>query len=423
VCALFALMMLGIPIVFSIGFVALIGAIVLYGPASLFVFGASPFNVWFDMGWLPLPLFVLLGCIIAETTMGEDIFTVGRKWLARVPGGLVVSGIFGEAVMAAALGTSTACILVIGQVADREFQRQGYDRGFGLGALLAGGVLGPLIPPSATMVIYSGLADVSLGKLFMAGIVPGVLLALVLMALTVFLVWRKPELAPLMEKVSLREKLASLPRILPVVCVILAALGSIYLGIATPTEAAGLACVVTLLIGIALFRLRLKGILAACKQAALISGMIMFLLVSSTLFNYVVGSSNVAATLFDLINAASLPSWAVIAILNIIIILLGFVIDPMSITMLGLPIMLPIVTSLGYDPVWFGIVFLINTQIGLITPPMAADLLTVRTFFGVGTKELVRGVLPYFLVLLVFLVVVAAVPQLSLWLPGVMVGK
>lgn len=416
-------MMLGIPIVFSLGFVSLGIGLLAYGSSVLSKVGWTSFAVWFDINWLPLPLFVLLGSIIAETSMGTDIFSAGRKWLSRVPGGLIASGIIGEGVIAAALGTSTACILAVGQAADKEFKRYQYDRGLSLGALLAGGVLGPLIPPSANMIIYAILTDVSIGRLFIAGIIPGIILVIMLCTTAVLICWRRPGLAPPLGKISWRERFASISKIWSVIVVILAALGSIYAGVATPTEAAGMACVVTLFIGVAVFHLRWSGLRRALEGTAVITGIIMFVLVGASLFSYVLGSANVGKMLSTLVESMALSPWLVIVMINIIILALGFIIDPLTITFLTVPILVPLITALGFDPIWFGIVFVINTQIGLITPPMALDLFTAKTFFNVPTGDLIRGVVPFLFVAVICLVIIIAFPGISLWLPSLMVGR
>ncbi len=196
IIGLFVLMMLGVPIAYSLGFTAIIGGLVAFGSGILSKVGWAPFSMLFNLSWTPLPLFVLIGSIIAETTMGKDLFNAAAKWLSRVPGGLIASAIIGEGVMAATLGTSAACIMVVGKSAVPEFERHGYSRSLGLGALLAGGVLGPLIPPSATMIIYSCLTNTSLGHLFMAGMMPGVLLAVMLASLAIGICAVRPQLGP-----------------------------------------------------------------------------------------------------------------------------------------------------------------------------------------------------------------------------------
>jgi C4-dicarboxylate transporter DctM subunit len=308
-------------------------------------------------------------------------------------------------------------------VALPEFERHGYKRSLGLGGLLVGGALGPLIPPSAPFIIISVLAELSLGRLFMAGVVPGILLAIMLSLATILVCWLRPEFGPPGEKFSWREKFVSISKIWPVVIVILSILGSIYLGVATPTEAAGIGCVVVLLLSITLFGLRLDGIRRAITEAALINAMILFIMIGASFFTYFVGSANVAKHLFSVIESSEISPWLVIFGINVILLLLGCIIDPMTITFLAIPILFPLITSLGFDPLWFAVVFVVNVQIGLITPPMGIDLFAVKTIFDIPIGEIIRGVTPFLLVVLIFLGIIIAFPELSLWLPSRMVGQ
>jgi C4-dicarboxylate transporter DctM subunit len=367
-------------------------------------------------------LFVLLGAVIAESGMGKDLFRAAANWLSRLKGGLIVAGIVGEAMLAATLGTSAAAIIVVGKVAVPEFQKQGYDRGFSLGALLAGGVLGPLIPPSATMIIYAVLTNVSLGKMFMAGIIPGIILTFFLAVPTVIICYLKPELAANTYSVTWKERFSSLKGVWSVALIMFSILGSIYFGIATPTETAGVGSFVVIIIGILFFKLRWEGLRNAIMEAATVNALILFIIVAASFFTFVIGSTNVAKNLLVFVETSGVAAWQVILTINIILLFLGCIIDPITITLLTIPVFLPLIESLGMDPIWFGIVFLVNTQIGLITPPMGCDLFAIRTIFDVPSKEIIRGVIPFLLVELVFLALIAAVPEISLWLPNRMMG-
>lgn len=421
--SLFVFMMLGIPIVYSLAFSAVVGGLMAYGTDILPKLGWTPFQQLFNLAWTPLPLFILIGSLIAETPMGKDLFNAAIKWLARVPGGLIVAAILGEGVMAAALGTSAACIMVVGKFAVPQFDRFGYKRSVALGALLAGGLLGPLIPPSATMIIYCILTNNSLGKMFIAGIIPGILLIIMLSATAILICLFKPDYAPKVPSVSWKEKFSSLSRVWPIAFTIIAILGVIYFGLATPTESAGIGCTVVLILAIVLFKLRWTGLKNALLDTALINGMIIFILVWASFFTYMVGSSNVAQVALSFINNSAINPWMVIIIINIVYILLGFVLDPLTITFLTIPIFYPIVVGLGFDPIWFGIVFVVNTQLGLITPPMAVDLFAVKTVFNIPTMDLIKGVTPFLLVEFVFLAILIAFPWFSIWLPGIMIGR
>jgi len=423
VAGLFVLMMLGVPIVYSLGFTAIFGALLTYGTPSMHMVGSTPFSVLFNLAWTPLPLFVLLGTIIAESGMGKDLFRAAANWLSRVRGGLIVAGVVGEAALAATLGTSAATIIVVGKVAVPEFERQGYHRGFSLGALLAGGVLGPLIPPSATFIIYAVLTNVSLGKLFIAGIMPGLLLVLFLSVPAILFSTIRPGLAPKTYSVPWKERFSSLKGVWPIALVMFSILGSIYFGIATPTETAGVGVFIVLLIAVLVFRMRWKGLRAALVEAATVNGLILFIIIAASFYTYVVGSTNVASHLQDIVGSSSLSPMMVIIIINIIYLILGCILDPITITLLTVPIFVPLIISLGFDPIWFGVIFCVNTQIGLITPPMGVDLFAVKTIFNIPTMDILRGVTPFLVFEIIFLAVLVAFPQISLWLPNLMVGK
>jgi C4-dicarboxylate transporter DctM subunit len=420
---MFICMMMGVPIAYSLGFCGLLAGLLSLGGICLPKLGWTPFYFLYNLSWTPLPLFVLLGTVVAETTMGKDLFYSARCWLSRLPGGLAAAGIWGEAAIASILGTSAATVILVGKVAVPEFERYGYNRSFGLGALLAGGVLGPLIPPSATMIVYAVLAELSLGRLFMAGVMPGILLALMLSATVVLTCIIRPSFAPSAGKVSWLERISSLRKIWPVVIVMLSILGSIYLGIATPTEAAGVGCVMILIIAVLFFRLRWDGIRRAMIEAVVVNSMIMFILVGASFFTYMIGSANVADYLYNVVELFGLQPWQVIISINIILLILGCLIDPLTIVMLTVPIFVPIIETLGFDPLWFGVIFVVNAQIGMITPPMGIDLFAIKTIFDIPTGDILRGVTPFLLVELLFLAIIIVFPQISLWIPSTMVGS
>lgn len=416
-------LMLGVPIAYSLGFVSVIVGLLAFGSASLEKVGWITFHLLYNLNWTPLPLFTLLACIIAETRIGEDLYRAARNWLSRIPGGLIVASIMGEAGMAAALGASGPTIIAVGKVAVPEFERYHYNKALGLGALTCGGVLGPLIPPSATMIIFAILANVPLGRLFIAGIVPGIILAFMLSVVPIVLCSRNPALGGAPGAIRWKERFSSLKNVWPIVVVMCCILGSIYLGVATPTEAGGVGCFIVLVVAVAFYGLRLKGLYQAMVETALINAMILIILVGASFFSYVVGSSAMAETLAGLVTSLEIsPIFVVISIMFILLIL-GCFIDGITIMMLTIPIFVPMVLAMGYDPLWFGILYVTNMEIALITPPMGINLFLVRNTFNIQTGELLRGILPFMGVLLLFLAVMVAFPRLSLWLPGMMIGR
>jgi C4-dicarboxylate transporter DctM subunit len=416
------LMLIGVPIAFSMLVPALIVGIVAYGPPVMDLLGRTTFAFLFRDQLAPLPLFFLLACIIAETEVGDDLFGAASKWLSRVPGGLVAASIVGEASMAAIMGHSGGCIITVGKVAVPQYKKYGYNRGFSLGALCCGGVLGPLIPPSTTMIVLTLFAEVSLGRLFIGGIIPGIVLTIMLAATAIVMSVLNPRLGPPAGRYSWKERFLSLRRIWLVGLIIFSILGVIYLGIATTTEAAGFGCVAALIISAVAYNFRLPQFRRAIHEAALITGMLILVIIGASFFTYVVGSSGLGKELAKVVLAIGISPIGFIICLNVLYLFLGCIMDTMTILLLTLPIFVPAVTALGFDLVWFGVLVVVNMQIGLITPPLGLDLYIMRNTFGIETDELLHGVLPFLGTLLVFLAILVAFPQMTLWLPNLMKG-
>lgn len=416
------MMLIGVPIAFSMLIPALIIGIISYGFPVMDLLGRTTFAFLFRDALAPLPLFFLLACIIAETDIGEELFGAASKWLSRVPGGLVAASVVGEAAMAAIMGHSGGCIITVGKVAVPQYEKFGYNRGFSLGALCCGGVLGPLIPPSTTMIVLTLFAEVSLGRLFIGGIIPGIILTMMLAGTAIFMCWRNPKLGPPAGSYTWKEKFYSLRRIWLVALIIFSILGVIYLGIATTTEAAGFGCVAALIISIAAYKFRLPQLRRALYEGALVTGMLILVIIGASFFTYVVGSSGLGKQLAQAVLDIGMSPIGFIIALSILYLFLGCIMDTMTILLLTLPIFVPAVTILGFDLVWFGILVVVNMQIGLITPPLGLDLYIMRNTFGIPTNELLRGVLPFIIVLFIFLALLIAFPQLTLWLPNMMKG-
>jgi len=420
--AMLIMMMMGIPIAFSMLVPAIIVGTISYGPPVMELLGRTTFSFLYRDALAPLPLFFLLACIIAETSVGDELFGAATKWLSRVPGGLVASSIVGEAALAAMMGHSGGCIVTVGKVALPQFEKYQYNRGFAMGALCCGGVLGPLIPPSSTMIVLTLFAEVSLGRLFIGGIIPGILLALMLVGTAIVMCIRNPKLGPPAQHYTWKEKFYSLRRLWLVALIVFGILGVIYLGIATTTEAAGFGCVATLIIAVAAYKYRLPQLKRSLQEASIITGMIILVIIGASFFTYVVGSSGLGRLLSQFILDIGISPIGFIIALSILYLILGCLMDTMTILLLTLPIFVPAVMALGYDLVWFGILVVVNMQIGLISPPLGLDLYMIRNTFGIPTGELLRGVLPFFIVLLVFLAILIAFPDLTLWLPNMMQG-
>jgi tripartite ATP-independent transporter DctM subunit len=423
IVAMVFFLLLGVPIAFSLGFSAVVFGTLAFGPMALHKMGLATFSLFYNYSWTPLPLFVLMACVITETTIGEDLYRVARNWVSGLPGALVSASIMGEALLASSVGVSGAAIVAVGKVAEPELKRYGYDRNMALGGMMCGGVLGPLIPPSTPLIIYGVIANVSVGHLLIAGIIPGAILAVMLAIVPLIICWRNPKLGPALESVNWITRLVSLKKIWPVIAVLVAIIGSIFFGIATPTEAAGIGCVVIILIAITVFRLRWKGIYRAMVEAAVINSMMLVIIVAASFFSYMLASAGVGDFLNDLVTSLSVPPIVIVIAIMVLFLILGSLLDSITITMLTIPIFAPLLTKLGFSLVWFGILYVVNLEIGLITPPMGVNLFFVRNIFNIKTGDLLKGAVPFLITLVIFLFIVLFVPDLSLWLPGMMTKR
>lgn len=420
VVSMLVIFLMGVPVAFALGFSTVIFGTLAYGPMALDKMAMGTFSQFYSYSWTPLPLFVLMACVITETPMGAQVYRVARNWVGGFPGALISASILGEAAVAGTVGVSGAAIVAVGKVAEPELTRYGYDRKLALGGLTVGGVLGPLIPPSTPMVIYGVIASVSVGHLFIAGLLPGIVLAVLLALVPIVVCWRNPKLGPAAESVSWRERISSLKYVWHVALVMLSIIGSIFFGIATPTEAAGIGAVVILIIAVTVFRLRWKGLRRAIVEAAVINTMMLLIIVAANFFSYLLASAGVGDFLGDLVTSLELSPLLVVVAIVILYFILGCIFDSISITVLTIPIFAPLLTSLGVDLVWFGVLYLVTLEIGLITPPMGVNLFFMRNTFNINMVDLLKGALPFLVVILVFLIVLLLVPQLSLWLPAMM---
>jgi len=413
-------LILGVPIAFSLGFSAVVFGTLAFGPMALQKMGLATFSLFYNYSWTPLPLFVLMACVITETAIGEDLYRVARNWVSGLPGALISASIMGEALLASTVGVSGAAIIAMGKVAEPEFKRYGYDRNLALGGMMCGGVLGPLIPPSTPLIIYGVIANVSVGHLLIAGILPGAVLAVMLAIVPLIICWRNPKLGPAAGSVSWITRLVSLKKVWPVIAVMVAIIGSIFFGVATPTEAAGIGCVTIIVIAVAVFHLNWKGLYRAMVEAAVVNSMMLVIIVAASFFSYMLASAGVGDFLGSLVTSLSVPPIVIVIAIMILYLILGSLFDSITITMLTIPIFAPLLITLGFDLVWFGILYVVNLEIGLITPPMGVNLFFVRNVFNIKTGDLLKGAVPFLITLVIFLFIVLFVPGLSLWLPEMM---
>lgn len=415
-------MALGTPIFISLGLAGAIGIYLISGTKGLFQLPASIISQLNSFILVAIPLYVLMGEIIFVSGIGRDIYNAFSKWLNRIPGGLAIATIYSSALFGAMCGVSIAGVAAIGTMAIPEMLKRGYDRKLAAGAVAAPGALAVLIPPSISFILYGSLSGESVAKLFIGGIVPGLILATMMAVYVLIAVLRKPELAPReFTTVSWKEKIASLKRLWVVVLLILFVLGSIYTGIATPTEAASIGVTGAFLITIVYRTLSWKKLLSVLSNSARISASLLIILACAYAFSQFLNLVRVPERVAKWATSVQLPGIAVILIFMLVLILLGCIIDGASLVIVTTPIMLPAVKALGFDPIWFGILMVLNVEIAVITPPVGLNLYTLKSIAeDLTIDEIIKGAAPYIVVEILCLLLFVFCPSLALWLPNTM---
>ena len=416
---LIVLLGLGTPIAFCLGFLGAAGILAFLDIGVLYQIAEVAADSGTSLFLLTLPLFVLMAEVVSFSGLGDDIYTAAHDWLSWLPGGLAISSIATCTGFAAISGSSPATAATVGLVAIPEMIKRGYNRYLAVGSIAAGGTLGILIPPSITMIIYGIITEVSIGKLFIAGIIPGIILALIMSVSVALAVKIKPSLAPRVGGVSWSQRFASLKRVWAFVILAISIIGSIYAGIATPTESAAIGATLAILIALLYRRLTVKAMHGALLRTVGVTAMIMFLVIGGNVMAFLLSTLTIPQYVTEVVNGLQLSKWAIMAIINVILIIMGCLLDPMAIMVISLPIIFPIVMELGFDPVWFGIIITINVEMGMITPPVGLNLFILKgSVPGISMKDIVGGSLPFLILLLLGLVLIMAFPSLATWLPG-----
>lgn len=419
---LVALIGLGIPVAAALGYLA-----VILGNAYAFL---PPLPALGDIAWgtstefllVSIPLFILMGEILLRAGVAEDMYRALEPRLSRLPGGLMHTNVASCALFAATSGSSVATAATIGTIAMPNMDRYAYNRPLFLGSIAAGGTLGILIPPSINMIIYGVLADVSIGDLYLAGILPGILMALLFsVAIWLLCVWR-PELSGA-RAATVTAARASLMGLLPIALLFFLVVGSIYAGIATATEAAALGVLAALAIALMRRRLSLQGLLAAFEGTVKTTAMVMFIVVAAYFLNFVMVNIGLTRLVVSFVDGLAWPPIVVMLAIIALYLVLGCFMDTLSLMIATTPLIVPIVTAIGYDPLWFGIVFIILIEAALITPPVGMNLFVVQAVRGGGAfRDVVVGVLPFLVVMLLMIALLIAMPQLATFLPKLFKG-
>lgn len=411
------------PIAVALGITAISGVLFTRGTNLLPTIGDVIWNTSNSFTLVAIPMFILMGEIIMQTGVARRFYRGLAVLLDRTPGGLAHANIAGSAMFSAICGSSVATALTMGKVAMPELRQRNYDMALTTGSLAAGGTLGILIPPSIPLIIYAVIVQESIVELFMAGIVPGLLLVLFFMGWIAFKIMTSPNVAPPVAQGDAPrgsgERWRALLDCAPLALLIGAAVGSLYFGLVTPTEAGAFGALVALVIGIAFGELTWAGWVQTLHRTVATTAVIFYIIVAGSLLSFGMVDAGVARGVSQAVVDAGLAPWQFFLLITGVYILLGMLLEGVSMMLLTLPILFPSVVALGFDPVWFGVVLVVFIELGALTPPMGLNLFALNAVAeDVPLKTIIRGAFPFVLIMLAFLVLLYCFPQIALWLPS-----
>jgi len=415
---LFAFMLMGMPVAVALGLSSLLTILVL-GNDSLASLSLKLYETSEHFTLLAIPYFILSGAFMTTGGVARRMIRFAIACVGHLRGGLAISSVLACMLFAAVSGSSPATVVAIGSILLPAMVKAGFPKRFGAGVITTSGALGILIPPSIVMVVYGAATETSVGKLFMAGVVPGILLGLMLMA-AIWVLARARNL-PRQPRASLNEVLAAARDSVWGLLLLVIILGGIYGGVFTPTEAAAVAAVYAFFIAVFVYKdIGFRQVPAVLVDASKVTVMLMFIIANALLFAHVLTTERIPQAIAEQIVAWGMPSWAFLIVVNVLLLAAGAFMEPTGIILILAPILFPIATQLGIDPVHLGIIMVVNLEIGMVTPPIGLNLFVTAGITKMSIGEVVRAALPWLTVLLAFLVVVTYIPQITLWLPNLL---
>ncbi len=428
VAALTILLLLsGMPVAFVLGTVAIVFLVAVEGIAALDVVANVFYGGLDNFALLSIPMFIVMGGAVASSRAGSDLYEALDRWLYRVPGGLMVSNIGACAIFAALSGSSPATCAAIGKMGIPEMRKRGYPDRLATGSIAAGGTLGILIPPSITMIVYGIATESSIGRLFLAGLLPGLMLTILFVAWGLIQARLDGDHARQRLKdvtYTLRDKLIVLPRVAPFLLIIVGILWVLYGGVATPSEAAGVGAVMCLVLVVVVYRMtRLKDHWQMLRASMREAVMILMIVAAAELFSYMMSSLYITQTLALWIADLDVSRWVLMGWINLFLLVAGFFLPPVAVILMTAPTLLPIIEAAGFDPIWFAVILTINMEIGLITPPVGLNLYVINGIApDVSLPTILWGALPFMLCMVLGIVLLCLFPQIALWLPEFLMG-
>jgi len=416
----------GIPVAFGLALVAMVALVMVEGIGALETTAETFFAGLAEFALVSIPMFIVMGAVVAATPAGKDLYEALDRWLHRVPGGLILSNIGACSIFSALSGSSPATCAAIGKMGIPEMRARGVTDGLATGSIAAGGTLGILIPPSITMIVYGIATETSIGRLFLAGVFPGLMLTALFMVWAIYSSWKNGSAAVADDKgFSWVERFAILPRVIPFLIIIAGVLYVLYGGVATPSEAAGVGALFSLIVAMIIYKLwSFSAIWNILSESMRESVMILMIIGASALFSFTLSSLFVTQSIAEAIATMALNKWVLLAFINIFLLVAGMFLPPVAVILMTAPILLPIVTSAGFDPYWFAVMFTINMEIGLITPPVGLNLYVINGIVpDVPLPVILKGALPFMLCMIVGIVLLSLFPEIATWLPEKVMGK
>lgn len=418
---LLALLAIGTPVGLSLAIAGATGLLVKGGlDMALGVLQTAPFSAANSYELITVPMFLLMAEFVILSGVADNLFKAGATWVGRVPGGLAMATAIAGAGFGAISGSSTASAATLSSTTIPAMLKQNYEPKLACGVVAISGTLAMLIPPSIALVIYGIIADVSIGQLLVGGVIPGLVVTLTIIATVYFLVWQDPSRAPLGRSYTWKEKIQSLSVVGPMLFLFFAVTGLIYTGVATPTEASGIGAFGAFLLAIKEGKINFKTTLRALNRASQTSCMIVLIILGAQIFGYFFTLTQSTQQLVAWVGALDTSRWLIIAMILLGYLALGCIMDQVAILILTIPVVLPLVTSLGFDPIWFGVIVIVTAEVGMVTPPVGLNVFVVARYTGRPLAEIFRGVMPHVIAHILVIALLVIFPEIILWLPSTM---
>jgi C4-dicarboxylate transporter DctM subunit len=417
---LVALFLLRMPVAFAMALVGFSGFAFLTSPsAALGLLGRDVYDTFSSYPLSVIPLFILMGTFAFASGISQRLYKATYTWIGHYRGGLTMATVFACAGFGAICGSSTATAATMGKIALPEMKKYGYNDSLSTGTIAAAGTLGILIPPSTVLIVYGILTEESIGKLFVAGILPGILLTFMFALTVAFLCWRRPEIGPASRPTSWMEKLRALAGIIEALILFLLAIGGMFLGWFSPTQAGAIGAGGALIIGLARGKLSWHSFIDAGRSALRTSCMVLFIIMGAVVFGHFMAVSRIPFVLAEWLGSLQVPPLVIIAVIITIYFFGGFFMDAMGLVVVTIPIFFPVVMELGYDPIWFGVIIVLVSEMGVITPPVGVNVFVIKGIHPeVPLERIFRGIVPFLVALVIMTILLIAFPQIATFLPN-----